>query len=431
MNDGKSISAMAFYHPHGLVPAWKQAAMFAGEGGRIATLPDVIDARIATTPRRSAAWKNYFTTATAEFYGVGPSGSMVLAVAHGVGPLSTVEGCLKAYAKGHDGRRGQGRIPRATFLRLLAGDFGEVHTVDWPAYVAARGKNMIHALTADEAAADAWTVARLGGQERAREYLSLHAGIAREHIAEHEPRVPPAAGDLAVFENKYGQGAPYVSYEFAGKDMIPSPAVPEDAGGFASAHLVSLGQLFNTSRWGSPWTVLSCEASPHDWTDGTRFVGVRAGQCTAIHPGVDMDRVIGSGDPRLWIACSEKAGFDLVLDVDGKNFTAYPKVGDGMDTGEPMLAVTSIEKVGGMACFETKPSGYYGFFRYALSEIRGLAPATANAYEIVGNPWIEGRVQKANVQFLKIEADRSRRLMRRDDLYRNDALMLELAAEQA
>ena len=34
--------AMAFYHQDGLPAAWKQAMKFAGKGGRLATMPDIV-----------------------------------------------------------------------------------------------------------------------------------------------------------------------------------------------------------------------------------------------------------------------------------------------------------------------------------------------------------------------------------------------------
>ena len=52
-------STMAFYHEDGLIPAWKQAQRFAGTGGRIATMQDIADLRIATGPGE-APWEQHF-----------------------------------------------------------------------------------------------------------------------------------------------------------------------------------------------------------------------------------------------------------------------------------------------------------------------------------------------------------------------------------
>ena len=45
-----SARSMAFYHQDGLPAAWKQAMRFAGKGGRLATMPDIVAARLATKP---------------------------------------------------------------------------------------------------------------------------------------------------------------------------------------------------------------------------------------------------------------------------------------------------------------------------------------------------------------------------------------------
>lgn len=42
-------TGMAFYHPDGFVPAWKLASAFIGGNGRVATLPDIINARLSTS----------------------------------------------------------------------------------------------------------------------------------------------------------------------------------------------------------------------------------------------------------------------------------------------------------------------------------------------------------------------------------------------
>lgn len=422
------FDAMAFYHPHGLNPAWAQALLFAGESGRIATLPDIIDSRLMGDPR-TAAWSSYFTTSSAEYYGLSRQGNPVLAVAHGTGPMSTLQGCVEGYPKDKDGSRRGGRIDRAKFLKLLDGEWGHVHVVDWNAYVSSRGEDMIHALSVEAAATDAWTVARLGGEERTAAYVEKHAEFADTEVEENrrgEPREDKPK--LQIYENRDSQGASYTKYDFSKRDMVPRAVLIDDGNAFA--HLLSIGQLCNTSRHGSLHPVLTTEVSPHDWTDGTRFAGLRNGPAHVIHPGIDVQAALASGDSRLWDDVPVRPGFDLVIDVDGKPFTAYPKAGAGLDTGEPMCAVISAREVG-QACYETKPSGYYGFFKYPLSDIRRIAPAEANAYEIVGNPWLEGEVQKADVRFLRIEADRSRRLMRAEDIYRNASLLIDLAESQA
>src|SRR3989344_1320951 len=124
----QSIPAMAFYHPDGLVAAWKQASRFAGDEGRIATLPDIIDARLATKPG-SVPWERYFTTRSAEYVGKSRGGNRIIVVAHGVGPMATLDGVIETYKwhysdKNRD-RRG-GRITEEEFHNLESGRYGPV-----------------------------------------------------------------------------------------------------------------------------------------------------------------------------------------------------------------------------------------------------------------------------------------------------------------
>src|SRR5437016_1386639 len=100
--DSKSaeINCMAFYHPEGFVPAWKHCQAFIADNGRIATLPDIINARLRTPSEGSDSvpWTTYFTTSSAEYVGVSPRGNRIVIVAHNVGPMSTLDGVLKAYS---------------------------------------------------------------------------------------------------------------------------------------------------------------------------------------------------------------------------------------------------------------------------------------------------------------------------------------------
>ncbi len=128
--------AMAFYHEDGLSAAWKQAMRFAGKDGRLATMPDIVAARLETKPG-ALPWETYFTTLTAEYYGFSKTGKRVLIIAHGVGPMSTLQGVQKAYSwqyNDKDRNRRGGRITAQEFLDLEAGKFGEVSIVDLESY---------------------------------------------------------------------------------------------------------------------------------------------------------------------------------------------------------------------------------------------------------------------------------------------------------
>jgi hypothetical protein len=128
-----SCNAMGFHHSDGFVPAWKQAIKFAGEHGRIGTMLDVVDARLAADIN-SFPWNTYFTTTSAEYFGYSKGGVRILIVAHGIGPMSTLEGILKAYSyeyKDKERNRRGGRIPQSEFQKLEDGFYGEVSVVEF------------------------------------------------------------------------------------------------------------------------------------------------------------------------------------------------------------------------------------------------------------------------------------------------------------
>ncbi|MEZ4103201.1 MAG: hypothetical protein R3B55_01385 [Candidatus Paceibacterota bacterium] len=111
-------------------------------------------------------------------------------------------------------------------------------------------------------------------------------------------------------------------------------------------------------------------------------------------------------------------------------FTEVSKVGDGMDSGEPEYPVTSVDTVGEPILFRTTIGGYHGFFKYAVNEVKAIAPPNANAYYLVGDPQIEGEHHTCMVQFYRIEADTSKRLMQADKLARDYDLMMDLMEKE-
>ena len=59
------------------------ALAYAGHQGRIATLPDVIEARLAAD-KNAPIWNWYVSTNSAEYFGTTKAGNQVVIVAHGV-----------------------------------------------------------------------------------------------------------------------------------------------------------------------------------------------------------------------------------------------------------------------------------------------------------------------------------------------------------
>ena len=119
---------VAFYHRDGLVAAWNFAERYAGTSGHVATLPEIVELRLSAKPgTKDSPWETWYTSASAEYVGIGADGRVKIIVAHGVGPMSTIDGIKAAYKWewGDKSRRNNGgRITAWQFLDLEAGAYG-------------------------------------------------------------------------------------------------------------------------------------------------------------------------------------------------------------------------------------------------------------------------------------------------------------------
>lgn len=439
---------MAFYHGDGFVPAWKQATRFAGEGGRIAVLPDVFDARLATKPGMEP-WEMYFTTLSAEYFGVSRSGNRIIIVAHGIGPMSTLDGTLKAYSwqfndKSRD-RRG-GRISRDEFLKLESGAYGEVQIVDYDAYVRRYQYPFLTHLRFSQAATDPLLRARFG--MRAHEYLGRHLEEARQWHAEQagfDPVNRYKLEDHAAFCDRrramharmsQPDSDPYIVQ--IGDDSNCSYQYYRFEPGMAAAHLLSVSQLnhMHHSEEGQEfrqYESLTFDVSCHGWNNGVRLMGIRKGATLdKVHAGPDVHGIVRrywrnllvpvKGEPRI--------GFRPLIKVGDEWFTQYPKNGAGLDTCEPEFHVTSIEPMGEVVEFVTDTLGYHGFFKYDIRGVQAMAPKEANSYSLAGEPEIinGAEQQRCPIQFYRVQADTSNRVRRRKDLENDYETLMQLIA---
>jgi hypothetical protein len=447
--------AMAFYHQDGLPAAWKQAARFAGQSGHLATMPDVAAARIGTIPG-DMPWETYFTTLTAEYYGLSKSGKPILIIAHGNGPMSTLDGVLKAYSweyndKNRD-RRG-GRISSSEFHDLEAGKYGEVHIVDLQNYVQLYQYPFIQTLRSSEAMSDPVLKARIGPDTA--KLVEIHTNAARYWHRE-QAGVDP--------ENKYNtpsqvfngfldrrreqhlrdgaensdpliitlSGANNCSYYF-GPDRGFRPIEK----GHAVAHLISTGRLCHQHQDGNESLVLDVHC--HEWTDGVRLVGIKSGANikSGLHNGPDTDELLKKYWRDLFKPVKnppEEIGLRALMRFNGMWFTQYPKAGERMDTWEPEYQVSSISTVGDPVLFRTTVGSYHGFFKFGTSELKAIAPPDANAYEFEGEPqleWHDGNPthQTCMVQFYRITVDTRKRLIRAKSLAHDYETMMSLVAK--
>jgi hypothetical protein len=428
---------MAFYNPNGFVPAFKQAKSFAGKDGHVATLPDIVEARLVTTPGE-APWENYFTTMSAEYVGLSRAGNPIAIVAHGIGPMATLDGVLAVYShefndKGRNHRGGH--IPQEVFLKLESGHFGEVSVVDLVATWNRRPYQFSnHAITRKEISEEPLWQARLGAKWL--EYCRRHESIAD---AWYEERGEKTLFLPCIIAMDDASNCSYSTRQMFDHWMGATP-------GTAIAHLLSIGHLahavheYYESDYGKREQrySLACDVSCHEWWNGVRLLGIKYGAAIRVHPGLpDYVELVKTQLEKLWRmnpkgARETTCGFWHLVKIGTQFFTDYPKQGERMDNYEPEFLVTKIQRVGEPRQFRTTIGGYHGFFKYGTDEVQHITPAEANAYT-VGDVKIECKGGNpthhvADVTFYGVEVDTTRRLIRMGDIYHDFDLMMSLVS---
>lgn len=429
--------AMAFYHPDGFVSAFKQAKAFAGPNGRVATLPDIVDAQLATK-LGDFPWETYFVTMSAEYVGVSAFGSPIAIIAHGIGPMATLDGVLAAY--GHEfndkerNRRG-GRISKKEFLKLETGKYGDVEVIDLVKTWNRRPYQFSgHAITDYEIAREPLWQARLG--KKWREYVKRHSEFSWKWEKANNKHHGHSTPCIIAMDD--ASNCSYCSREMFGHWMKTTP-------GTAIAHLLTIGGLsishhdyykydYNKREHRES---LARDVHCHEWWNGTRLVGIGSGEISNIHPGLpDYDDLVEKHLDKLWKPNSKDnegqiTGFWHLVPMGKRYFTDYPKRGERMDNCEPEFLVTKIEEVhDGPKQFRTTVGGYHGFLKYGINEVRRIAPTGANAYTLGEGQieWSDGNPTHhvMPITFYRVEVDTSRRLIRSDALYRDFNLIMSL-----
>lgn len=426
--NGLPGSAIAIYHEKGFVPAFKQSMKYAGRAGRIGTMLDWVDARLAIPPYEKLGmydpsnptpWDQYYTTMSAEYVGISKGGTKILIVAHGIGPMATLDGVVEAYRHHYDDKTRRtegGRISTEEFLKLESGAYGEVAIVDLEAYVREREYPFIGTLHYSDVIKDAMVKARLG--PRTYEYVEKHVHYARKyHLDTHQRK---------IFD-------PYI-LDVHGPSMYCVKGVkPED--GLAYAHLLSVGAIGSVHVSQSEHRVPSwvSDISTHGWHDGTRLIGIREGKLVSISKGPDPYRLLR----KHWQELFELSGLDRAPDglfvlmqmPDEAWFTQITKKGARADTHEPEFRVTSMKEVGEPARFYTESNYPVPIFRYNIREAQAVLPKEANAYKLVGEPTKTGGADSQEtclVQGYRIEIDHTQRLMRQEVLANDYEKMMQL-----
>jgi hypothetical protein len=409
-------TAMAFFHEDGFVPAWKQAARFAGNKGHIATLPDIIEARINTNSE-DVPWGMYFTTLSAEYMGYSKGGKRILIVAHGVGPMSTMDGVVEAYSfefKDQTRNCRGGRITKKQFADLESGKYGKVSIVDFDSYFNHYVYPFSLKLKVGTAKFDPLVEARLG--PRFKEYLERHSQFAKQYhkSSGHGTVINPYIISMEDNSN--------LSYARRRDFDDPASAILSDhldKYDLPIAQLLSISQIcYSQGNTENRFPDFFCDVSCHGWHNGTRLVGVRdKNPLASIHPGLEPREILRKHWKKLMVPTNrtgQDSGFHTLMNFGGECFTMYPKIGERMDTHEPEFLVTKNIPIGELVEFRTKGYGS-PFFKYGINEVKSIAPKGANAY-LLGEPQVDGDDHTCDVAFHYVEVDTTKRLPRAHDL---------------
>jgi hypothetical protein len=458
---------VAFYHRDGLVAAWNHATRYAGKGGHIATLPEIVELRLGAKPgTKNSPWEKWYTSASAEYLGVGADGRVKIIVAHGVGPMSTISG-IKAVYRWEYGdksrRRNGGRITAQQFLDLESGQYGNVKVIspkdlqlsggrfrrkfdvapvnvlDFEDYLADVGKDaFVCYLTAAGALRDPLMRMRLGSNSY--RYLMRHEQAAKTF---HRTRRPNRGRSWAVgFDDR---SHPYITkvddasncgyLRFDTRDAsgiwTSKPRVPED--GFALAHLLDIHQ-FVEAHTAEVGAILLSSPGVHGWRDGARFIALPPfGRLdSGLADGPDPSKVLHEHWEHFMEPVEENFSpiVPFLLEREGDEwFACYPKKfpeDHCMDDGDLEFHATSVERVGEPGTFIVNEDF---FLRYKLAQVKAIMPRTANAYQIVDIGTKAGDGQTTvTVVFYRADVDLSRRLPRTKDLARDYDRLMEVYA---
>ncbi len=405
--------AMAFYNSDGYKNAADLALRFAGDGGRLATMPDIVDARLTKKPE-SFEWGRYFTTNTAEYIGRSKQGVPLVAVIHGAGPLAQPESMTRIYAQSYT--YNEGRPPRITkrdFQRLIAGHFGPVEVMELREVTERYEYPFMEQLTFEQACDDPLVRARLGA--RAIEYLTYHRDFSREWFQQEHPGKEPNSYIL-----QSGGGTNY----FRAEERSERPY----------GHILSTSSLQNLHH--QHGISLTSEIGPHDKGNGVRVVGVRAErrQVDAIHRGPeDLTNNPVKYWPQLMVPADPDAQIVepyTLTQLGNTWFAEYREADHVMESGEGEYLVTSMRRIAGPETIVVPILGYHGFFKYELDSVREILPEGANAFYI-GEPtniWENGNPEKqsAPIAFYQATIDPTRRLLRTAEIQNNLDLVLSL-----
>jgi hypothetical protein len=422
--------AICFSHRKGFMPTYKHAMTYAGKGGRVATIEDIVASRMANTPA-SDIWQESFTTMSAEYLGISRGGNRILIVAHGVGPLTKPDAVVRAYqheqAKGrHSASSPVPTITNKEFWDLESGKYGEVYIIDFDDLCKRTAAEIVRSnlvfrleLSVAEALAEPLVMARLG--KNAAEYL--------QHILKQSRRLHERQSD-----DPFCKDIRLITLQ-AVYDSVENWLKEGGEGAFAK--LLDIGQLEEKAGYVDEDDDDSPECHYYDvflsdyyWTDTAHLIGVQASAGDNMPevycPPSFENKLFQKYWPMIMemnpTSKTKKIPFCGLTQIGDQWFTQHPIAGECRDySGNPEFLVTESTRV-------HEGEKTFTAFNWSISAIRKTAPARANAYHQYGHTEggkIRGGV-RPDFHFYEVEVDTSHRLPPVNELEDDYATLLQV-----
>ena len=175
--------AMAFHHENGFHAQLELAKAFAGEEGRVATMEDIVHARLSQSDPHHYVWWNTFVTGTYLYTGKSQGGSDLLIIKHGDGPETVPAWKMRGWEP--DSRHGKyPMIATEDFTKLESGHFGDVAIIELAQYVnRSSGNSATNRYRTEQALEDPIIMAVLGREAEA--FLKFQDERMQEWLADN------------------------------------------------------------------------------------------------------------------------------------------------------------------------------------------------------------------------------------------------------
>ena len=430
---------MRLSHFGGLKPAWELSRLYAGEEGHIASLPEIVEARLAGMD----AWEMQVASSSFEFFGIGADGRAKVIVAHNGGPLSTIEDIVASYEKEVGDTQqyyGCGFVSAQLFLDLEAGQYGEVKEIEATAFRDRDGNPVGDValptvtvldlqsylydtyiqgqdpfggyLTAAEASGDALLRMRLGSE--ADSYLKGYERIVLDQIKRE-------GGDLDSYCQD-GSGdrsrpcivhveCPFLYLQLRGFSSSYEPSAPPDGHALGNPLAIDCLRQGYIPRYGHDLLISSLYL-PTLPTGAGSFIAVPHG--AQMSEGIVRDESISTAVRRHWrrFLRPVEGGRTLVTPYrltrcHGEWFTYYSDESHARE-GSIEFHVRSVEPIGNDIIIATTVGE-----PFPMEQLREIMPDGANSFEVIDIDPVGYVPQKhVTVRFYRADVDTSQHLPR-------------------